>query len=80
MKVSCAELDALVEIALSCPGVLGSRMTGGGFGGCTITLVETAHVDSLLSMLEQEYTVKTGQHCVSYIVTPSAGAGQLSLS
>jgi galactokinase len=46
-EVSCAELDALVEIASKHPGVLGARMMGGGFGGCTINLVEEGAVESL---------------------------------
>lgn len=41
-EVSCPELDLLVEAALSVPGVYGSRMTGGGFGGCTVTLLEAS--------------------------------------
>ena len=57
------------------PGVLGSRMTGGGFGGCTITLVEASHVDELRARLEQEYESVTGKKCTSYVVVPSAGAG-----
>ncbi len=44
-EVSCAELDALVEIARGVPEVYGSRMTGGGFGGCTVSLVDESHVD-----------------------------------
>lgn len=42
-RVSCAELDLVVEAARRCPGVLGARMTGGGFGGCAVVLVERAH-------------------------------------
>ena len=45
--MSCAELDELVEIAVKQTGVFGSRMTGGGFGGCTVTLVEASAVDAL---------------------------------
>jgi galactokinase len=51
-NVSCAELDELVEIALKSDGVLGSRMTGGGFGGCTVTLVEKNHVESLIETIK----------------------------
>ena len=46
--VSCVELDSLVEIALSSKGVYGSRMTGGGFGGCTVTLVKLENVEELI--------------------------------
>ena len=45
-QVSCAELDTMVEIAAHAPGVYGSRMTGGGFGGCTISLVQEEHVEA----------------------------------
>jgi len=48
-EVSCAELDKLVEIAQGQPGVLGSRMMGGGFGGCTINLVEAEHVAAFVA-------------------------------
>lgn len=47
-NVSCAELDSLVQIARSSSGVLGSRMTGGGFGGCTVTLVQTSCVNEVI--------------------------------
>ena len=43
-EVSCAELDFLVDTALAIPGVFGSRMTGGGFGGCTVTMLRPAEV------------------------------------
>jgi galactokinase len=74
-EVSCPELDALVDIAVSVPGVLGSRMTGGGFGGCTITLVEANAVDALLQALHSEYPKRSGHDTTTFVVSPSAGAG-----
>jgi galactokinase len=56
-EVSCPEVDALVEIAHAVPGVAGARMIGGGFGGCTLTLVDAEHVDDLLGHLRVKYAV-----------------------
>jgi galactokinase len=56
-EVSCPEVDALVEIAHAVPGVAGARMIGGGFGGCTLTLVDAEHVDDLLGQLRVKYAV-----------------------
>lgn len=78
-EVSCKELDTLVEIALETPGVLGSRMTGGGFGGCTVTLVMRDSVDLLETVLKEEYRKATGIECVTYRVLPADGAGSLDL-
>lgn len=54
-NVSCEELDSLVEIARKTPGVFGSRMTGGGFGGCTVTLVESSHVNQLIANIKVQF-------------------------
>ncbi len=54
-EVSCEELDLLVELADSCDGVLGSRMTGGGFGGCTIGLVESAAIEGFEKRISEGY-------------------------
>ncbi len=51
-QVSCKELDVLVTIATECKGVYGSRMTGGGFGGCTVTLVRTADAQRVASIIQ----------------------------
>lgn len=74
-EVSCNELDILKELAMQIPGVYGSRMTGGGFGGCTVTLVDKAAVPALKEHLKKEYLKRTGLTCECYDVEPSPGAG-----
>ena len=51
-EVSCKELDLLVRLAMDVEGVYGSRMTGGGFGGCTVTLVQRSSVDNLVKRIQ----------------------------
>jgi galactokinase len=60
-EVSCEELDVLVEIARQVPGVLGARMMGGGFGGCTVNLVRTEAVEALRQAVTQHYPERTGR-------------------
>ncbi|XP_058417625.1 galactokinase isoform X2 [Diceros bicornis minor] len=55
-EVSCPELDQLVEAALSAPGVYGSRMTGGGFGGCTVTLLEASAAPRVMQHVQEQYS------------------------
>lgn len=78
-EVSCPELDSLVDLALQMPGVLGSRMTGGGFGGCTVSLVEPDSVSAFKIQLANGYKRITGLECTFYESLPSAGCGRLSL-
>lgn len=59
-QVSCRELDALVELAQQIPGVYGSRMTGGGFGGCTVSLVAQQQIGKFISYVSREYLKITG--------------------
>jgi len=72
-EVSCKELDVLVDIARGVEGVIGSRMMGGGFGGCTINLVRTDSVDSFKKKVSDEYSGKTGLDVVVYETTISDG-------
>ena len=74
-EVSCIELDTLVEIAQQVPGVLGARMMGGGFGGCTINLVLTGAVDALRQAVEQEYPLCTGRQAGFDICHAAGGPG-----
>ena len=73
--VSLEPIDRLVEIAASVPGVHGSRLTGGGFGGATISLVPEDAVDVLVATLHDRYRTPRGEPPVVRRVVPSAGAG-----
>ena len=72
-EVSCAELDWLVSNAAGIPGVYGSRMTGGGFGGCTITLMRNAAIGSYRASL-RKYAGTFGVRPEVYMAVPSDGA------
>ncbi len=77
--VSCRELDLMVEIALAQPGLIGARMTGGGFGGCTINLVKSAVVTDFRRNLAAAYFSKTGLTPEIYVSPASEGAQQMAL-
>jgi galactokinase len=72
-EVSCTELDLLVEIACGIDGVYGSRMTGGGFGGCTISLVRSGEVADFKAAITRDYQRATGRQPDIYIVRASDG-------
>ncbi len=78
-EVSCAELDIMVELASSMAGVYGARMTGGGFGGCTINLVERDLASAFTGNISKMYKEKTGIDPRIYITTAADGAGQVSV-
>jgi galactokinase len=77
-QVSAPELDLMVDLANQQPGVHGARMTGGGFGGATINVVETNAVDAFKENVSREYQAKTGIATQIYICTPAEGAGQVT--
>jgi galactokinase len=69
----------MVEIALAQPGLIGARMTGGGFGGCTINLVESAAVRDFRRSVAAAYSSKTGLTAEIYVSPASEGAQQVAL-
>ncbi|XP_066522132.1 galactokinase [Hoplias malabaricus] len=75
-EVSCPELDVLVTAAMELDGVFGSRMTGGGFGGCTVTLLQADATERTIKHIQERYK----GHPTFYITTPSEGARVLSLT
>jgi galactokinase len=75
--VSSPELDALVEIAAAVPGVVAARMTGAGFGGCTVNLVHADAVARLANAVNATYPARTGLAPMVMTVAPASGAGQL---
>ena len=74
-EVSCDELDIMVGVAMEQPGVFGSRMTGGGFGGCTVSLVASASVADFVHNVAREYEARTGLRPEVYATAPAAAAG-----
>jgi galactokinase len=73
-QVSCPELDVLVELALPLPTCHGARLTGAGFGGSTVNLVEAAAVDSFSESVASGYRSRTGRAAEIYVFDPSTGA------
>ena len=76
-EVTGDELDALFEEALKIDGCIGSRMTGAGFGGCTVSIVEDANVDEFITQVGNNYTKRTGLTAAFYTAVISGGAGVL---
>jgi galactokinase len=74
-EVSCRELDIMVELAMQQRGVLGARMTGGGFGGCTINLVQAAESDRFCDRVAEGYQAAIGRRPDIYVCEASNGAG-----
>ena len=73
-EVTCPELDAMTEIACGLDGCFGSRMTGAGFGGCTVSLVEASRSTQFAERLAREYTTQTGLQGETIISAPADGA------
>lgn len=76
-EVSCPELDAMVETAQSLPGCYGARLTGAGFGGCTVNLVAREQAEAFARALAAGYRARTGLTPEIYITQAAAGAGIL---
>jgi galactokinase len=77
-EISCEEIDFLVDTAIKLPGVYGARMTGGGFGGCTVNLVAPDSVAAFGSRLASAYNERWGHYPMFYDCKPAAGAGRVS--
>ena len=76
-QVSCDELDVMVDLASQMPGIAGARMTGGGFGGCTINLVANAYVDHFRHDVAEKYEQKIGIAPQIYVTTAAEGASEI---
>jgi len=76
-EVSCAELDLMVELANRERGVYGARMTGGGFGGATINLVDAHCAAGFAENVSKAYQEKTGIACATYVCMPGEGASRV---
>jgi galactokinase len=78
-EVSCRELDLLVELASSYEGVYGARMTGGGFGGCTVNIVRADAVERFQSQITEAYEKETGKILDVYVCSTAKGASEVNI-
>ena len=76
-EVSCEEIDILVDLAWKIPGVIGSRITGGGFGGCTVSIVKNDSVDQFINEIGRIYKEKVGHEAEFYTVDIGDGAARI---
>ena len=77
-EVSCEEIDILVNLAWQIPGVIGSRITGGGFGGCMVSIVKNDAVERFIEKVGEGYRARTGHAAEFYVVDVGEGAHRLS--
>jgi len=77
-QVTSPELNTMVALARELPGYCGARMTGGGFGGCTVNLVRTEHAEAFVANLAARYERATGRRPDVYLCRASDGAGEVS--
>lgn len=77
-QVTGSNLDALTEAAWDAPGVLGARMTGAGFGGCTVNLVERSRAQEAIDHIGPTYAEATGLKADFFVVAPDAGAREVT--
>ena len=77
-EVSCKEIDILVDLAWAIDGVVGSRITGGGFGGCTVSIVKNDAVDTFVDTIGAKYEEAVGHKAEFYVVDIGNGAGVLN--
>ena len=77
-EISCPEVDVMVGLNRAVPGVFGARMTGGGFGGSTISLVEAGAVEGFIASVAPDYQKATGLTPTIFTCSPGAGVGALA--
>ena len=77
---SCPEADLLVELAVAQPGIIGARLTGGGFGGCTVNLVEAAHAEGFRKGIHDAYLERAGIDADIYLCQAASGASELAFA
>jgi galactokinase len=77
-EVSCKELDVLVETVKNIPDVIGARMMGGGFGGCTLNLIKTEAVEKTIHSVQQVYAKTIQASLPTYIVETANGTSRIA--